>query len=172
MNTIDLTKHQTTIIPSRTRFQLQNFVIGQHDTKPMQWRQLLLEVQDILYKIRCAEIAQAKNHIEYERLIKTEDPIDALDAEQKQLDMILLERTLTGAKLELEWLTELAAEVGEYTPEEIEADQPNYWRKRLQRQADIEALGASERVDPATLMSMLQTGLIRKEDQCAISPTG
>lgn len=162
MNNTDLISYQKTIIPSRTRFQLYNFVIGQHDTKPMQWRQLLLEVQDISYKIRSAEITQAKNMIEYERLIATNDPLDALDAEQKQLDMTILERTLAGARLELHWLAEIADEVGEYTPEEIEADQPEYWKKRLQRQADIDALGAVEGVSPSTLMSMLNAGMIDK----------
>ncbi|MFM7859191.1 MAG: hypothetical protein ACKO96_46535, partial [Flammeovirgaceae bacterium] len=73
---------QKTIITARTKFQLRHFVVGQHDTKPMQWKQVLLEAQDLTYKIRSAEIQMQKTQIEHDRLLATGDIIDALDAEQ------------------------------------------------------------------------------------------
>lgn len=157
-------------ITTRTRYQLKHFVIGQHDTPPMQWRQVLIEAQDLSYKIRMAEIAVQKLNIEIERLLSSGDPLDALEAEEKRLGVVLTERTLLGARMELEWLQDIASEVGEYTPEQIESDQPEYWTRRLSRQAGLDRLALTEGVSPANLQSMLNAGLLTKEAQCAISP--
>lgn len=148
---------------------MRHFVLGQHDTAPMQWRQILLEAQDLIYKIRLAEIAVQKASIEIERLMSTGDELDALEAEEKELGVVLTKRTLQGARQELLWLQELADEVGSFTAEEIEADQPNYWSLRLNRQAGLDRLALAEGVSPANLQSMLSAGLLTKEDPCAIS---
>lgn len=96
--------YESTVFTSRTRYQLKHFVIGQHDTLPMQWKQIVIEAQDLSYRIRSAEIQLEKTKIEYERLLETGDPIDALDAEQKKIDMVLTNRVLEGARIELKWL--------------------------------------------------------------------
>jgi hypothetical protein len=159
-----------TVIPSRTRFQLRQFVIGQHDTAPMQWRQILIEAQDIAYKIRMAELNVERKRIEIHKLLSTGDPIDAIDAEEKQLGITLTERTLQGARMELGWLQELADEIGPHTFDEIEADQPNYWQLRLARQAGLDQLALQQGISQANLQSMLSAGLLNKEDTpCAIS---
>jgi hypothetical protein len=162
---------QTTIIPSRTRYQLRNFVVATHDTGPMQWRQILLEAQDLMYKIRMAELGLQKNQIKMERLLETGDPIDAIEAEEISLGMTLTERTLEGARMELAWLQELAEETGAYTAEQIEADQPEYWVLRLSRQAELDRLSITQGVTAGNLQSMLNAGLLQKEhDQSAIPP--
>ena len=168
---MDLDRHNSnTIIPSRTRYQLRHFVIGQHDTAPMQWRQVLIEAQDLAYKIRLAELHIEKARIEAHRLLSTGDPIDAIDAEEKQVGIVLTERTLQGARLELGWLQELADEIGPHTADEIEADQPHYWQLRLNRQAGLDQLAAQNGISTGNLQSMLSAGLLHKEDeQCAIS---
>jgi hypothetical protein len=159
-----------TVIPSRTRFQLRQFVIGAHDTVPMQWRQILIEAQDLAYKIRMAELDVERKRIEIHKLLSTGDPIDAIDAEEKQLGITLTERTLAGARLELGWLQELADEIGPHTFDEIEADQPNYWQLRLARQAGLDQLALQQGISQANLQSMLSAGLLNKEDTpCAIS---
>ena len=152
----------STIIPSRSRYQIRHFVIGQHDTDPMRWRQVLIEAQDLAYKIRLAEIDCAKKRIEIERLLSSGDPIEALEAEERQLGIVLTERTLEGARMELAWLQEIADEIGAYTFEEIEADQPRYWRLRLDRQASLDKLAATEGVSPGNLASMLNAGLLHR----------
>lgn len=157
------------IIPSRSRFQLRQFVIGQHDTAPMQWRQILIEAQDLMYKIRLAELDVEKKRIEIHRLLSTGDPIDAIEAEEKQLGITLTERTLRGARLELGWLQELADEIGPHSLDDIEADQPYYWSLRLSRQAGLDKLAVAEGVSSANLQSMLNAGLLDREEQCAIS---
>jgi hypothetical protein len=160
-----------TVIPSRTRFQLRQFVIGQHDTAPMQWRQILIEAQDLAYKIRMAELDVERKRIEIHKLLSTGDPIDAIDAEEKQLGITLTERTLQGARMELGWLQELADEIGPHTFDEIEADQLNYWQLRLARQAGLDQLALQQGISQANLQSMLFAGLLNKEEApCAISP--
>jgi hypothetical protein len=157
-----------TIIPSRSRYQLRHFVIGQHDTAPMQWRQILIEAQDMSYKIRMAELDCAKKRIEIDRLLATGDPIDAIEAEEKQMGLVLTERTLKGARMELAWLQELAEEVGSFTFEQIEDDQPDYWRRRLHRQAGMDQMAATQGITAGNLQAMLNAGLIaRAENELA-----
>lgn len=155
---------RATIIPSRTRYQLQHFVVDQHDTAPMQWRQIVLEAQSLIMNIRISELEMEKAQIEMERLSESDDPIDKIDAEIKRIGMVASERALQAARLELAWLQELADEVGVYTFEQIEADQPEYWALRLNRQASMDQLGTQLGVNPGNLTSMLQAGLITRSD--------
>ena len=69
------------------------------------------------YKIRMAELSIEKAKIEIHKLLSSGDPLEAIDAEEKELGIILTERTLAGARMELEWLREIAAELlGEAAP--------------------------------------------------------
>jgi hypothetical protein len=168
---LNLNRYSNTILPERSRYQLRHFIIGQHDTAPMQWRQILLEAQDLSYKIRMAELDCERKRIEIHKLLSTGDPLDAIEAEEKQLGITLTERILQGAHLELSWLQELAEEVGSYSHDEIEADQHNYWTLRLNRQAGIDQLASQQGIGSANLQSMLSAGLLnREETPCAISP--
>lgn len=160
----------STILPSRSRYQLRQFVIGQHDTRPMQWRQIVLEAQRLAYDIAMAELDIRRKEREIKRLLASGDELDAIEAEEKRLGIALTERTLAGARLELGWLEELASEVGQFTAEQIEADQPEYWRLRLSRQAGLDQMSARQGIGAGNLQSMLSAGLLAREDQCAISP--
>lgn len=161
-----------TVIPSRTRYQLRQFVINQHDTPQMRWRQILIEAQDLAYKIRMAELDCEQKKIEIHRHLSTGDPIDAIEAERKELGLILTERTLEGARMELAWLQELAEEVGSYSADEIEANQQEYWELRLNRQAGLDRMAIEQGISASNLSSMLNAGLINKQQEpCAISPT-
>jgi hypothetical protein len=160
-----------TVVPSRSRFQLRHFVVGQHDTAPMQWRQILIEAQDLAYKIRMAELDCERKRIEIHKLLSTGDPVDQIEAEERRLGITLTERTLAGARMELGWLQEMAEEVGPYTLEQIEADQPEYWQARLSRQAGLDRMSIETNINAANLASMLAAGLLNREEAtCAISP--
>lgn len=151
---------RNTIVPSRTKFQLEHFVIGQHDTKPMQWRQLVLEAQDLSYNIKSAELTIKKLKLEIDRLRATGDPLDAIEAEQKELDIKLTERVLAGALLELEWINEIAERVGVFTTEQIESNQHEYWQTRLQKQADVDVFSSQRNVSQGNILSMINAGLL------------
>jgi hypothetical protein len=48
----------------RSRFQLERFVLGQHATPEMQYYQTVLELQDMIYKYKLAQIAVKKTETE------------------------------------------------------------------------------------------------------------
>lgn len=164
---MNLEKHVSqTVIPSRTKFQLENFVIKQHDTPQMQWRQILIEAQDLAYKIRMAELGIQKTKIEIERLLQTGDAVDAVEAEEKNVGVILTERTLMGARMEMRWLEEMAHKIGAFSYEEIEDNQEEYWEKRLLRQADADIFSATKGISVGNVHSMLSAGMLRiKENE-------
>ena len=166
---MDLERYTSqTVIPSRSRYQLRQFVIGQHDTAPMQWRQILIETQDLAYKIRMAELDCERKRIEIQKLSATDDTLDVIEAEEKRLGLTLTERTLQGAYLELGWLEELADEVGAHSFEEIEANQPEYWKLRLNRQAGIDQLSVQQGISAGNLESMRLAGFLKNNNQHAL----
>jgi hypothetical protein len=167
-----ITKASSTILPSRSRYQLRHFVLHAHDTRPMQWRQIVLEAQKLAYDIAMAELDIKKKQIEIKRLAASGDEVDAIEAEERRLGIALTERVLAGARLELGWLEELAAEVGQFTAEQIEADQPEYWRLRLSRQASMDRMSIQQGIGACNLNSMLQAGMLQLEgqQQCDILP--
>lgn len=154
-----------TIIPSRSKYQLKHFVIGQHDTPEMAWRQIILEAQALEYSIRQAKLSIKLTEIKIAELLATGNRKDEIKAEKKRLGLVLTQRTLAGAQLEMEWLKEIAAEVGYYSPQEIEDNQPEYWAKRLTRQADIDRASITEGISAGNLQSMLNAGLVENTNK-------
>jgi len=121
----------------RSAFQLMNFVVGQHDTEEMQYYQCVTEIQSLYYTIKEVTLNNKITEIEIERLRATNDPIDELNAQIKELG---LEQTLVvavGAFRELEVLLAIKASYPAYTRKKIEAGQHEYWNLRLNRQENI-----------------------------------
>jgi hypothetical protein len=150
------------IVQARSRYQIENFVIGQHDTEEMQYRQIIIEAQDLIHKIKKAEVQIEKMNIEIQALSKG-DRLKQLDAADKALDKRYLEITLAGSYRELAVLQDLFNAFPKYSADEIERNQKDYWEKRLTRQAHIEALSAQQGVSSGNLTSMLQANLLRNE---------
>ena len=71
----------------RSRYQLIHFVLGQHDTPEMRFYQLCLELQDMGFKLRMAQLNVRKTEIEIARLVATGDDLDAIEAEEKQVGL-------------------------------------------------------------------------------------
>ncbi len=150
------------VVQSRSEYQLRHFVIGQHDTPQMQFRQILIEAQDLEFKIRTAEVSQRRSLIECQKLDATGDEIDALNAEEKRIGMAYSVLALEGAKRELAILAAMFNESTQFTAEDIEANQPEYWLLRLQRQADTDQLSAAMQISGGNLASMMQVGMCTK----------
>jgi len=142
----------------RSRFQLVHFVIGQHDTPEMRFYQLCLELQDMGYKLRIAQLAVRKAEVEIRRLVETGDELDAIEAEEKQVGLEQTQIVMLGAERELAILTDLFDESQKFTRDEIEHAQPEYWQKRLTRQTNLQLMAGS--VQWAQLDSLRQAGLL------------
>ena len=142
----------------RSRFQLEHFVIGQHDTPEMRFYQLCLELQDMAYKICLAQIGVRKSEVRIGRLEATGDELDALEAEEARLGLEQTAIVMAGAEREMAILTDLFNESTHYTRDEIEHAQPDYWQARLTRQTNLQLLSGN--VQWAQLDSMRQAGLL------------
>jgi hypothetical protein len=155
---VNITEAITEIQQPRSRFQLVHFVIGQHDTPEMRFYQLCLELQDMGYKLRLAEIAVRKSQVEIRRLVETGDELDAIEAEEKQVGLEQTEIVMRGAERELAVLGDLFDDSQKFTRDEIEHAQPEYWQKRLTRQTNLQLMAGG--VQWAQLDSLRQAGLL------------
>jgi len=152
---------QDYVIRERSDYQLQHFVVGQHDTPEMQYRQILLEVKSLVTNIRLAELDLKAKQIKIERL--SDDPLDQIKAEKHRVGIALTLDALESAKRELSFLLRLAEQYPQYSPQDIEDNQREYWEKRLQRQATLDRMSVEQQVSTGNLMSMLNAGLLNRE---------
>jgi len=142
----------------RSRYQLVHFVIGQHDTPEMRFYQLCLELQDMGYKLRMAQLGVRKAEVEIGRLEATGDELDAIEAEEKRVDLEQTRVVMLGAERELAVLGDLFDESQKFTRDEIEHAQPEYWHARLTRQTNLQLMSGG--VQWAQLDSLRQAGLL------------
>jgi len=123
----------------RSAFQLEKFVIGQHDTDEMRYYQCVTEIQALYYTIKEVTLRNKIIELEIAELRTSGDGIKELEAQIKELG---LEQTLVvavGAFRELEILLGIMNSYPQYNRKEIEAGQPEYWGKRLNRQEQLSA---------------------------------
>jgi hypothetical protein len=145
---------------ARSNFQLENFVVNQHDTDEMRYQQTLIELQQLYYTIKTVSLEMKKTEIEINRLRETNDEIDAINAQIKELGLEQTRLVGIGAFRELDQLLKIYNSFEKkYTREEIEAAQPDYWNKRLSRQATLEAIGGTQ-AQAAHLDSLRQIGAL------------
>jgi len=142
----------------RSAYQLIHFVIGQHDTPEMRFYQLCLELQTLQLKLRMHDINVRKQKLHIARLKATGDELDALDAEEREVELehgLIVQR---GAQREYDFLVDLFDRCQHFTRDEIDHAQPEYWEKRLTRQTNLQIMSGS--VGWAQLDSMRQIGLL------------
>jgi len=143
----------------RSRFQLEHFVLNQHDTEEMRFYQCVIEIQSMRNTIRIVSLEVKKKEIEIERLKATGDAIDAIDAQIKEIGLEETRIIAVGAIREFKHLVEIYNSFPKkYSRAEIDALQPVYWTKRLVRQAELDNLGNGGTVNPAHLEALRQIG--------------
>jgi hypothetical protein len=143
---------------SRSRFQLEKFVVGQHDTVEMQYLQVCLEINELITSMELAKLEIRKTSIFIDRLKESSDEIDHIEAEKLQISLRQKALSMYGAQRELEILIDIYNSFShKYTRQEIEDAQPEYWEKRLFRQAGLQAIGQGY-VDMAQLDAVKQIG--------------
>ena len=144
----------------RSRFQLERFVLGQHATPEMQYYQTVIELQDMIFKYKMAEIAVKKGEAKIQKLRSTGDEVDELKAQEKELALTQTRFTMLGAKRELGHLIDIWNNFEhKYTREEIEIAQPDYWQARLTNNAKAMLMGGSS-VNAAHIEAMEQAGVL------------
>lgn len=148
------------ISQSRSDYQLEKFVVNQHDTDEMRYVQTLLEIQNIYYSVKHMNLEAKKDKIKLERLRATGDEIDAIEAEQLELGMERASLAALGTYRELETLLKILSQFPRYTRADIEANQLEYWTKRMHRQIETDQAGGRPSI-AAHLNSLIQMGELR-----------
>jgi hypothetical protein len=128
----------------RTSYVIEKFVVGQHDTIEMQFSQCVLEIQIKVANLKRAKLGKRKIEIQIKELEDKGTEIDQIDADLKRIDLQEQDLAVLGALRELEALYKIYQSFPKkYTREEIDNAQENYWKLRLDRQAqqDLQATG-------------------------------
>jgi hypothetical protein len=144
----------------RSRFQLERFVLGQHATPEMQYYQVCLELQDMIYKYKLADISTKKANLKIDKLRSTGDELDELKAQEIELGLENSKYAVIGAQRELAHLIDMWESFGtKYTREQIETAQPEYWQARLSNNAKAMLMGGQS-VNAAHIEAMEQAGVL------------
>jgi hypothetical protein len=144
----------------RSRFQLERFVLGQHATPEMQYYQTVIELQDMIYKYKLAEINVKKAKAKIAKLRATGDEVDELKAQERELGLAQTKFAMLGAEREIAHLVDIWNNFDQkYSREEIEAAQPDYWQARLTNNARAMLMGGSS-VNAAHIEAMEQAGVL------------
>jgi hypothetical protein len=143
---------------SRSKYQLEKFVIGQHHSPEMQYYQLLLELEGLQEALEENEIQCRKLLAEAEELRATGKKSDSIDAEAKERQCERIKQNNIGTERELAFLEELFNKYPKFTREQIEAAQPSYWKERLIRTAHFQALSGG--VSWAQVEAIWQAGFL------------
>ena len=128
----------------RTEYVLEKFVVGQHDTEEQRYAQCVLEMQVKYDNIRRAKINKRLLEIKIEKLEKINTESSKLKADLVRIDIEEQDRAMLGALREFEGLYKIWQSFPKkFTRQELDANQENYWKLRLERQAyqDMQATG-------------------------------
>lgn len=144
----------------RSRFQIERFVLGQHATDEMKYYQVCLELQDMIYKYKIAQLNKKKADLKISNLRSTGDELDELKAQEIELGQAQTNYAVLGAQRELAHLIDIWNSFEhKYTREEIEKAQPDYWQARLTNNAKAMLMGGAS-VNGAHIEAMEQAGIL------------
>lgn len=145
---------------TRSNFQIDKFVVGQHSTKEMQYYQVCIELQDAIYKYQLAKVNLQKEQLLIKRLRESGDELKELEAQEKEITMAQTRLALLGHEREMNYLVNLwNGFATKYTREQIELAQAEYWGKRLTGNAKAMLMGGNN-VNAAHIEAMEQAGVL------------
>jgi hypothetical protein len=142
----------------RSEYELRKFVIESQDTPAKAYAHCVLELSNKYDNLRLANIdVQIKEH-EIADLEAKSDKISMLEAQKKRIELEQTNRARLGALREFEALYRIWNEFEhKYTRAEIDADQPEYWSRRISRQANNDMV-ATGRVSPSNVDALHMIG--------------
>lgn len=159
---IDIVAAAAEVSQNRTNYQLEKFVLGQHHSPEMQYRQLVIELNGLLQSKKEQELRIEKTKAEAEELRETGKKSDAIEAKILDLKVKNMESGLMPLEKEISHLQSIFDTSYKYSAEEIEAAQESYWETRLTRVAQLQMLSRQGGVDWAYLDSLQQSGIIEQ----------
>ena len=143
----------------RTSYQLERFVIGQHDTPEMQFVQVCRELEALYYTIKEVGLANKKTELEIAKLKSSGDDIEAIEADIKELGLERTRLIAIGARRELEALIVIYDRIPHFTRAQIDESQPDYWQARLSRQTNLQIMSSG--ASWAHLEALDQIGILK-----------
>lgn len=152
---IDFSKYTA----GRTSFQLERFVMQEHDLPERKFLQLMMELKSMRdgFISDCFEIEKLK--IQIKRLIATNDEIDNLEACKKQYILRQCEENMIFREREIKTIVRLINALPKiYTYDEIEAAESVYWEHRLTRQAFEDMVSAQTGINQGNVRANIQAG--------------
>jgi len=155
LGAIDFSKYTA----GRTSFQLERFVMQEHDLPERKFLQLMMELKSMRdgFISDCFEIEKLK--IEIKRLIATNDEIDNLEACKKQYILRQCEENMIFREREIKTIVRLINSLPKiYTYDEIEAAESIYWEHRLTRQAFEDMVSAQTGINQGNVRANIQAG--------------
>lgn len=152
---IDFSKYYA----GRTSFQLERFVVKEHDTPERKFLQLMMELKSMRdgFIGDCFEIEKIK--IEIKKLLATNDELDNLEACKKQYSLRQYEENMVFREREIKTVVKLINSLPKiYTYDEIEAAESNYWEHRLTRQAFEDMMSVQTGINQGNIRANIQAG--------------
>jgi hypothetical protein len=141
----------------RTFFQLERFVMQEHDLPERRFLQLMMELRSIREGFIQDSIEIEKIKIQIQRLLATGDEIDKLEAMKKQYNLDHYEAGMAVRQDEVRHISKLLKQLPKiYTKQEIEAAEERYWEKRLTRQAAEEMVSAQTGINSGNIRANIQ----------------
>jgi len=156
------------VILSRSKYQIEKFVLGQHDTLPMQFRQIVLEIRSLETSLETAKVSLQILEIKINKLATKNDEISLLKLKKKEIKAGMLSEGIASSAAELEILNEILSSIPWFTEVEIEQNQEEYWEKRLTRQAEIDSIQAAQGISAGNISSLIQAGLISLQNEAKV----
>jgi hypothetical protein len=156
----DIQLSLTEVQMPRTRYQLEHFVIGAHDTPEMQFVQVCRELEALHYTIKEVAMQVRKTEYEIQDLRDKGDRISQVEADIKELGLERTRLVAIGAVREYDTLIEIYDQIPHFTREQIDASQPDYWQARLGRQTNLQIMSGG--ANWAHLEALDQVGVLSK----------
>ncbi len=142
----------------RSRYMLENLILGEHDTPEMRFYYCVIELNDKLHKFSLAEVNKERMEREMARLEKSDDLDADLDLREKKIEYEHFIGVFAGGERELRDLLAIYEGLQHFTREQIDANQREYWEARMTRQTQLQIMAGG--VQWAQLDAMRQVGLL------------
>ena len=129
---------------ARTDYILRKQVVDGHDTLEQQYAHCVLELRMAYNNLRRAKIHLEKIDYEIDELKGKEDKLSEYEWKEKEIDREECECAVIGKLREFNCLYKIwQGYPKKFTRAEVNANQPEYWRKRAIRQCnqDVNATG-------------------------------